>query len=443
MRSPVLVKLVVLSFLVVLFAIPLLFIGGLTQERRGYRDGAVREIQRSSAGRQRLAGPFLVVPYRVRTWSEQFRAGETRPVRVPVVTTQQLVLLPDSLSVDADLALQTRYKGIYRTQLYRTTAQLAGAFTIAAPRVQEGEVLDWGPARLAMGVSDARGMRELPAIRWQGQPLAPEPGTPRGWMGPGFHAIPDLGALDAGPRTAQFQIELPLLGTEAVTVVPVGRQTRASIQSSWPHPEFSGQFLPDTRSVTAAGFRGEWRLSRLATDIEGLLAKSEQTGEDAMQSSAFGVELMEPLDSYRLTDRALKYGLLFVVLTFVAFLLFEVLAAAHVHLVQYLLVGAALSLFFLLLLSLSEHIAYPIAYLAASSASIALITLYTAHVLGGMARAMGLGAGLVALYAFLFVVMRSQDYALLLGAVLSFAALAVVMWTTRRVDWSRFGAPSP
>jgi len=439
----VLVKLVVLSFLVVLFAVPLLFIGGLTSERRGYRDEAVREIQRSSAGRQRLTGPFLVVPYRVRTWVQQFREGEKRPVRVPSVSEHHLVLLPDSLAIEADLALETRYRGIYRTQLYRTTARLRGTFTVHAPEVPVGELVDWGPAQLSMSVSDARGLRELPTIGWNGGSLAPQPNTARGWMGSGFHAVPDVGAMDAAPREATFEIDLPLLGTEALTVVPVGRQTHATLRSSWPHPQFTGGFLPDERTIAASGFSGEWHLSRLATDIERLLAQSEQSGEDAVQSSAFGVELREPLDTYRLTDRALKYGLLFVVLTFVAFLLFEVLAGVRVHVVQYLLVGVALTLFFLLLLSLSEHIAYPIAYAVASVASIALITSYTAHVLGGLRRAASLAAGLVALYGFLYVVMQSQDYALLLGAALSFAALALVMWTTRRVDWSRIGTTGP
>lgn len=441
MRSPMLVKLVVLSFLVLLFTVPLLFIGGLTAERRGYRDSAVLEIQRNSAGGQRLAGPFVVIPYRVRTWSEQIRAGESRPVRVPEIHEEKLVLLPDSLDVSASLELETRYRGIYRTQLFRTTTRLSGSFVLSAPRASVGEIVDWGPATLSMSVSDARGMRELPSVRWEGDALAPEPSTARTWMGSGFHAMPVMGSLGAEPRRARFEIDLPLLGTESFTVVPVGRQTRTSVRSSWPHPVFTGPYLPDARQISAQGFSAEWRLSRLATDIERLLAQSEQTGQDAMQGSAFGVDLLEPLDTYRLTDRALKYGLLFVVLTFAAFVLFEVLAGVQVHVVQYLLVGMALSLFFLLVLSLSEHIAYPIAYVVASGASIALITLYAAKVLIRVERAIWLALGLAALYAFLYVVMQSQDYALLLGSALSFTALAIVMWTTRGVDWNLIGAP--
>lgn len=441
MRSPILLKLAVLAFLVLLCSIPLFFITGLTVERRGYRDTAVRDIQQSSAGRQRLAGPILVVPYRVRTCSEEFRAGESKAVRVARLSDRSLVVLPDSLTLDATLALEPRYRGIYRTQLYRTTAALRATFSIVAPQLTEGEIADWGVPRLSMSVSDARGLRESPTIRWQGSGLATEPGSALAWMGPGFHALPPLEPIGTTPSAATCEIDLPLMGTESFTAVPIGRQTTARVASTWPHPQFTGSYLPDSRRVDDSGFDAQWKLSRLATDIEHLFEQSNSTSQDALPSSAFGVDLIEPLDTYRLTDRALKYGLLFVMLTFVAFLLFEILAGLHVHLVQYLLVAAALVLFFLLLLSLSEHVPYWAAYLVASGASVALISAYSAHVLASAARAAWLASGLVALYGFLFVVMRSQDYALLLGSVLTFAALASVMWSTRRVDWNRLGTP--
>jgi inner membrane protein len=217
------------------------------------------------------------------------------------------------------------------------------------------------------------------------------------------------------------------------------------LASAWPHPSFRGRFLPDKRTLGPDGFRAEWRLSEFATGIDQPLRALAEGSESGLSGHAFGVSFIEPIDAYAMSGRAVKYGMLFVLLTFVGFVLFEVLRRLGIHPVQYGLVGAAVSIFFLLLLSLSEHVPFAIAYVIAAAACLGLIAYYASHVLGSAGRALGFVTGLAALYGMLYVVLVSEDFALLLGTLVLFAVLAFVMISTRRIDWNRAGtaAASP
>lgn len=444
------VRVAVLLLLLILFTIPFVFLGFLTRERRGYRDEAVADIARSSAESQRVVGPILVVPYKVRVRDSEKDAKTGAVTLTEHLEDEQLVLLPERLDASAPLALETRYRGIYEVPLYRNALAMTGRFVIpanAAPA--RGAIESWGAAQLLVGVSDPRGMREAPRVTWDGASAPTQPGTARAWLGAGFHA--ELGAIVPGgaPREIPFRIDLPLLGTQAFHLVPVGKVTQVSMRSGWANPSFTGRFLPDARQVRANGFDATWTLSRFATGIEDLVRGAAAGGDadgaarNALASAELGVDFVDPVDAYRLTDRALKYGWLFVLITFTAFFVFEVLGNFAVHPIQYMLVGSALVIFFLLLLSLSEHMAYLAAYVTASAACVALLGAYVAAVLRGWKPAVGFAAGLAALYALLYVVMNSQDYALLLGSALLFAVLTTVMMSTRRVNWHALGEKAP
>lgn len=220
-----------------------------------------------------------------------------------------------------------------------------------------------------------------------------------------------------------------------LSVVPVGDDTHIALRSSWPHPSFSGAFLPNERRVDAQGFDARWAVSSLASD-----AQRQLRSDGAVESQAVTVSLVDPVDTYTQADRASKYGVLFVLLTFVGFILFELIKSLRIHPLQYLMVGLALAIFFLLLISLSEHIAFWKAYLVSAVACIGLQAVYLANVLGHWKRGLGFAALLTVLYGALYGLLVSENNALLMGSLLLFVILALAMWVTRRVDWYALGA---
>jgi inner membrane protein len=298
--------------------------------------------------------------------------------------------------------------------------------------------VDADAASLVFGVSDSRGLRRPPSVTLNGVQAAVEPGTHLSWLEQGFtaHAGPVLGTR---VLRVPFEIEIELVGTDRLSFVPLGASTHAEMESEWPHPSFTGGFLPDERHVDAKGFRATWQLSRYATGVDGLLERVRQGAKPALETVDFGVRFVTPVDVYQQSERAVKYGMLFVMLTFMAFFLFEVLRRMAVHPIQYGLAGAALALFFLLLVSLSEHLPFALAYLVASGACVGLLAFYVGHVLRSAVRGLGFGGLLAGLYALLYVLLLSEDYALLLGSLLLFVVLGAVMIMTRRVDWYRAG----
>jgi inner membrane protein len=338
--------------------------------------------------------------------------------------------------------VEERYRGIYKVQVYRAIHRLTGVFHVPVRLgLAEGrDLVDADPASLVFGVSDSRGLRRPPSVRLNGVETAVEPGTHLRWLEQGF-------AAQAGPLletrvvSLPFEIEIELVGTDRLSFVPVGASTHAEMESEWPHPSFTGGFLPDERHVDARGFRATWQLSRYATGVDGLIERLRQGAKPELGTCDFGVRFITPVDIYQQSERAVKYGMLFVMLTFVAFFLFEVLRRMAVHPIQYGLAGAALALFFLLLVSLSEHLPFAVAYLTASGACVGLLAFYVGHVLHSAARGLGFGGLLAGLYAVLYVLLLSEDYALLLGSLLLFVVVGAVMIMTRRVDWYRAGDP--
>ena len=267
-----------------------------------------------------------------------------------------------------------------------------------------------------------------------GQPLRFEAGSGSAVLGTGLHATVPMAARH------DFKLNLTLQGTSALHFTPVARETEVNLEADWPHPSFTGDYLPVERTVTDRGFAARWQASFFSTNIQQLLVACADDGAcEGFNGRRFSVSFIDPVDHYAKMGRAVNYALLFVTLTFAAFFLFEVLRRLVIHPVQYALVGVALALFFLLLLSLSEHIGFTRAYLVSASACVGLLGFYIRHVLGGFARGAGFAAGLAALYGLLFLLLRMEDYALLVGSLLLFGTLAVVMVLTRHIDWFTVG----
>ncbi|WP_175849709.1 cell envelope integrity protein CreD [Burkholderia cepacia] len=446
MNRVLLFKFVITALLALLILIPLQMVQSIVHERSAYRMDALQSIWSSYAGPQTVSGPVLVVPY-----TEVTRVRDETPAGGATKTslrseTKRLLVFPKTLNVDGTLTTSVRYRGIHKALVYELTSRLTG--TLALPDLKKLPQADGhvsfkvDNAYVAIGIGDIRGLTAQPDVRIGGARFDVEQGTRLDSLRQGVHANVDLAALaEAGAgagagEVVPFSIDLPLRGAESVAFAPVGDQNDFSLKSTWPHPSFDGAFLPNNRTVDARGFTGNWRVTSFNTKAREQIATGN--GEGAIETAS--VSMIEPVNVYLQAERATKYGALFVMLTFASFFMYELVKRLRIHPIQYALVGLSLALFFLLLLSLSEHIAFAYAYLAASGACIGLLGFYLSFVLHSVKRGAVFSALLAVLYAALYGLLLSEDNALMLGSLLLFAILAGIMTLTRRVDWYSLGA---
>lgn len=432
MKNPLLQKCALLALIGALLLIPLAMIERTIDERTAHRAQAIQAIAASTAGEQSIVGPVLTIPVAEEYDEELVDGGSKKTVHRKRLHT--LTVLPRQLHLDGSLNVEKRAYGLHETAVFELQGVLTGSFD--APGVAlltalgQNAHLTWGVPTLSVGIADARGITGEPKIELGGSLLSLRRGTQANGLKTGFHALATH-SFGAKPESLAFRIDLRLAGTASLGFVPLGEISTAELRGNWPHPSFGGDFLPRSREIGAAGFTARWSSTALASN-----ASSEPINAHA---SGFQVRLINPVDVYRQALRAVKYGVLFIVLTFSAFFTFEHLRSLPIHPIQYLLVGLAQAVFFLLLTSLSEHIDFALAYLVSAAASIALISLYLATILHGWRRGMGFGSALAILYAALFGILRSEQNALLLGTLLLFVALAGLMLGTRRIDWYRLG----
>jgi inner membrane protein len=437
-------KVAAVAFLALLLLIPLALIRGLVAERQKERDEVLEDIARSSSYAQRLTGPLLVVPYRKTVRQEKVHATTGQKYLESTEQRGRLYFLPERFALDGRIATEERRRGIYRARLYHSRNDVRGAFDLPARYGIEDDYADYrfDPALLTVGISDIRGIERDVRLLWSGQELPFAAGGGDDLVANGVHAV--LPPLDpTAPQRFDFEFVLELQGTSQLSVSPVGRDTRVQLSSDWPHPSFVGDYLPLEREVGARGFTARWQTSFFATNLAQELGTCVRSGAcDVFHGRGFGVRLVDPVDQYLKSERAVKYALLFVALTFAAFFLFEVLGRLAVHPVQYGLVGLALAVFYLLLLSLAEHVEFAVAYGVSAAACVLLIGFYVSHVLRGWRRGAGFTTGLTGLYGVLYGLLVAEDYALLMGALLVFGLLAAVMILTRRLDWYAPGEPA-
>lgn len=434
-------KILVMCGLTVVLLIPLGLIRGTVAERQLYRAQAVEEVARSTAGAQALAGPVLVVPYTDRV--TQVRPDEHGVLRrVAVVQAGSWVFFPRSLAVRGRMQSLPRRLGLHEVRVYELDAGLRAAFHVTIPQDDDpASPRTIGQARLGIGLRDVRGLAGVPSLRVDGTVRQLRQGFGPGG-GRGLHAL--LPAPKPGEALG-FDVEVTtaVQGTEVLSIVPLAERNTVTLTSPWPHPKFHGEFLPRARTVGADGFDAKWEISSLATNAQAQVREALRNASSTeWQADSVSVSLVDPVNVYSQVDRATKYGVLFVLLTFVAFFMFELLKQLRIHPIHYGLVGLALSIFFLLLLALSEHIRFALAYGVAAVACVGLIGYYLGHVLGGHLRGAGFAAMLGTLYAALYGLLVSEDNALVLGAGLLFLVLAAVMVLTRRIDWYQAAARS-
>jgi inner membrane protein len=437
-------KMILIGVLLLVFLIPLQMIRVLIEERNMTRQEAEGEVIAKWGGEQIIAGPVVVVPYLERVEVEEDKVEEY---------IELACFLPDTLEITGSVDTDKRNRGIFEVTVYTADLRVAGTFgepDFSDWMISERDIF-WDDAAFVMELPDMRGLQERVTLQWNSQriPFAAGQGE-IGLFGGEIRAPLEGGNLrqqDSGGSTPggdesakmhAFAFDLHLQGGHSLSFVPLGDETRVQMNSTWPSPSFDGAFLPSERSVGQEGFDAEWIVLSLNRGYGQRWLRSRMDST-AFLDSVFGVQLMFPVDTYIKSQRSVKYGILFVLLPFLIFFLFEAAGSRKVHPFQYLLVGLAVCLFYLLLVSVSEHLSFDWTYLLASLATTVLITFYSSAALAAWRRAWIMSLVMASGYLFLYAALKSEDYALLIGSLGLFVILAGVMVLTRRIDWYSLG----
>ncbi|HDS8577305.1 TPA: cell envelope integrity protein CreD [Klebsiella variicola] len=431
LKSPLFWKITTLIGCVVLLSLPLMMVRELINERADYRSEVVDAIEQSTSGSQKLAGPLIAIPI-TETLTRMENQKEVNYQRSWVY-----YWLPESLAVTGKQTVESRRVGIYSGQVWHNALQIKASFDPLRLAALRKTNIVLGPPRLVVSVGDARGIGAIHAPEVNGNVLSVEPGLGISGDGAGIHMPMPALAEDNKPLEIAFSLDLN--GTGEFSLVPIGRNRELQLTSNWPHPGFLGSFLPTQREVSAAGYRAHWQSSWFANDMGSYFKDDMEIPWSRLP--AFSADVMSLADQYQLTDRATKYAILLIGLTFMAFFVFESLTRRPLHPMQYLLVGLSLVLFYLVLLALSEHVGFTAAWLAASLSGAVMNGVYLQAVLRGWRNSLLFVAALLLLDGVMWFLLHSEDSALLLGTGVLVLALSVLMFLTRRVDWYALSLP--
>ncbi|HDS9660979.1 TPA: cell envelope integrity protein CreD, partial [Klebsiella pneumoniae subsp. pneumoniae] len=431
LKSPLFWKITTLIGCIVLLSLPLMMVRELINERADYRSEVVDAIEQSTSGSQKLAGPLIAIPI-TETLTRMENQKEVNYQRSWVY-----YWLPESLAVAGKQTVESRRVGIYSGQVWHNTLQIKASFDPLRLAALRKTNIVLGQPRLVVSVGDARGIGAIHAPEVNGNVLSVEPGLGISGDGAGIHMPMPALAEDNKPLEIAFSLDLN--GTGEFSLVPLGRNSELQLTSNWPHPGFLGSFLPTQREVSAAGYRAHWQSSWFANDMGSYFKDDMEIPWSRLP--AFSADVMSLADQYQLTDRATKYAILLIGLTFMAFFVFESLTRRPLHPMQYLLVGLSLVLFYLVLLALSEHIGFTAAWLAASLSGAVMNGIYLQAVLRGWRNSLLFVAALLLLDGVMWFLLHSEDSALLLGTGVLALALSVLMFLTRRVDWYALSLP--
>jgi inner membrane protein len=434
------------SFKFVLVGLLVLFISALTgavwllsAERQSRANSVEAEVARDWGGNQRILGPYLIVPYTLK--AQRFADGKA----VDIEIARQAVFLPDTLNVSGNVQTEKRRRAIYDVTVYQGKLALEGQFRPADLSLVEPETpasIRWQDAFIALGIQDVSGLKNNVQLQIAGRTIDFEPSAglddATGRLN-GIHArlkpLAAAGGLNGG-APLPYKIELALDGSSSLAFAPAGRENAVALDSNWPHPSFAG-FLPASRTISGEGFSASWNVPYLARDVPQAWAGAPQAIVlDRFMGKDLNVNFFVPVDFYALVERALKYGFLFVAAAFGGVFVLELLSGRRVHPIQYIFVGLAIVIFYVLLLSLSEHIGFPLAYLAASAATGAMISAYVGMVVQSLRRGLTMLGIFSVLFGLLYMILQLEDYALLAGSIAGFVLLTATMFATLRVNWS-------
>ncbi|MDF9800403.1 inner membrane protein [Catalinimonas alkaloidigena] len=448
-RNSITLRIASIAILILLLLIPTSMIENLIRERQNYRQQAIQEVSSSWANAQTLAGPILTIPFLT-----SYRNNNNQLVE----TTEYAHFLPDVLNIDTKIAPEIRQRGIYEAVVY--SAQLAISGRFSTPDLEmtnlDAAQLIWEDAFIAFGIPDMRGIEQNIVLQWQEADLTFDPGAgPGNVLSSGVKV--DVPA-DTSTQAYDFNFQIELHGSGSLGFLPLGKTTNVVLNSAWTNPSFVGAFLPDEHNITEEGFTAKWEvlhlnrnfpqawkgdqyvfpLQNIAPPEDDYLYppyREEAAVQANTQSYGFGVNLLLPVDQYQKSMRSVKYAIMFIALTFLTFFFVEILNRKRIHPIQYLLVGLALCIFFTLLVAISEHTSFNLAYIIATIMVTSLIAIYVQAIFKHKKLTAMLTLLLLLMYGFIFTLLQLQDYALLIGSIALFIILAVVMYISRKIDW--------
>lgn len=420
-------KIVIICFLILILLIPSGFLLSLISERESIKNAGLAEVSSKWGASQNIGGPVIFVP----VVSERIE-NEKKITTV----TDYVKILPESLSITSNVVPEIRYRGIYKYVLYSSKLNFNGNFDFAAMTNLKlyGSQLKWDDAIVQIGVSDMIGIKELVNLKWNNESLPFSPGIKNKDVFPsGLTANLKIASPPKPEEKFNFSFNLSIKGSEELSYLPLGKETVVKLESNWGNPSFSGAFLPESREITTTKFTATWKVLDLNRNYPQYWLG--QVNQQDITTSKFGINFLIPVDAYKQTNRAVKYMLMFVSLTFIIFFFSEIMNKRKIHPIQYLLVGFSLVIFYLLLISISEHINFYIAYIISSISTVLVISLYSLSIFKAKKFSLLVGAQLSLLYGFLYVLLVNQDYSLLLGSLGTFVVIALLMYITRNIDW--------
>lgn len=445
-RSKLLVKALLIGALVLLLLIPAYFVQGLISERESRQKEAFAEVSSKWAGKQIITGPVAVIPF----WKSD-TDGSIQRVR----TKHFAYFLPDNVQIVSNVSPQEKYRGIYKVMLYNSQIHLSGSFGEIFPS-QLGiapEDMIWSESFIKLHISDNKGLNDEVKLKWKDSSFLLTPKVIDDKTSNNTLSTPIAITSIEDLKDAKFSADINLNGSEQLLFSPIGRSTSVELSSDWPHPSFIGNTLPQNSIIKGNGFHASWKTMahnrsypQQWTDNDILFADyfpdhntdidySRSSVQGIITSSAFGADLYMPVNGYQKTMRSVKYAVLCILLTFAAFFLIETVNKKSVHPFHYALIGLALILFYTLLLSFSEYTGFNTAYIIASLATVGLIAWFVKGILQSVKLTSVLSVVLVLTYSYVFTILQLQDYALILGSVGLFLALAVVMHFSKKIQW--------
>ena len=443
LQESIMIKLLSIGFLVLILLIPGAWIESIIYERQSRADEVINEVSSKWSASQTVSGPVLVVPYIQREVIDKGKDGvETREY------VQKAFFLPDVLDIDGTVAPEERHRGIFDVVVYTTNLSVKSEFKFPdfkALNIDEKDVL-WKDATLTFGITDLRGISENPTFKSGGSNLVAEPSNTLGVTSSRTNDDSDYSSNSNYSSSgivarlnwqtkedfrANVEMNLALKGSKSLNFVPAGKTTKVDLSGSWKDPSFDGNFIPDSSNVNKEGFTASWNVLHFNRPFAQQWIESGQH----LSGSEFGVRLLVPVDQYQKSIRTAKYSALIILLTFIALFLLEITQKIRIHPFQYILIGAALTIYYTLLLSISEHLGYNLAYLIASAATVVLVALYSSTFLSSSKLVLIFAILLMIFYAFIFVIIQEQDYALLIGSFGLFFIIAVLMYFSRKIRW--------
>lgn len=420
--NKILFKGLIAGGLVLIMLIPTFIVQNLVAEREARQKEVVQEVSAKWATSQTLAGPFLMVPY---TESAMDSQGK------PVFIKREIVILSQKMNVTGEIKPVSRPRSIYKVLLYKSSLDLHGSFQPKWPSGIDSSGLDFANAKLCLGISDFKGIEEEISINIKGENLVLSPGLPQNKIAATGLSVPVALTYENLRTGIDYKLNVKLKGSERLHFVPLSANSSFALRSTWPSPSFDGNALPNERNVHAKGFDAKWNYTQANLPF-GTVIRNEA---DISSDISFGVSMVQPADQYNKTMRSIKYAILIIGLTFALFFIIEIMQGKPFHPVQYVLVGLALVIFYTLLLAISEYVLFDYAYLIAAVATISLIALYAKSHFHSWKTAAVFASVLSMLYGFIFILLRLEDTALLVGSIGLFIVLAIVMYVSRKVNW--------